>query len=155
MMQMKFLCLILFIGILSSCSRVEKFQRANEFFTALNLDQESLLKKLNSKKTVTGVQTSLIDTQYEVVTTASDEKYFLKDHRVVSSSRRPKSLEQRLMYWRVYFQGHLYREEVIPGHDRRAHSLPFRQLACDSLGMGVLYDPNIEQVMRVFYYGKK
>ena len=116
--------------------------------------KDALIAQLKSEGTLLGVQTSQLDRNYEVVSTINDDQYFIKGDRVVSSSRRPKAKERALIYWRNIFKGHLY-EENEASTDLHGHSRPLLQLSCDSLGQGVLYDPNQERVIRIFYYEKK
>ncbi len=113
-----------------------------------------LIDQLKQKGNFLGVQTSEIDSSYQVVTTTEDEKYFLTGDKLVSSSRRPKEDELSLMYWRNFFKGKIYRETELK-HENQGHGQPHIRLTCDSLGQGVLYDPAHERVTRVFYYGKK
>jgi hypothetical protein len=119
------------------------------------LSKDALVDSLKQKGTFKGVQTSQIDGQYEIVSTTTNENYFVKANRLVSSSRKPRTKEKSLIYWRMQFRGKAYRERNLTSESVEGHERPMLELACDTLGTGVVYDPSHEEVKRVFYYEAK
>jgi hypothetical protein len=117
--------------------------------------QDTLVNSLKDKGTLVGVQTSTIDSQYDVVSTTGDEKFYIKGGRLVSNSRRPLKGEKSLIYWRTQFRGRPYRETALTQEAIAGHERPLLEFACDSIGTGVIYDPSHEEVKRVFNYEAK
>ena|GEM_PF-2646145 len=117
--------------------------------------KQDLVSNLKQQGVFDSVQTSSIDRDFQIVSTSHDEQYFIKDGVVVSSSRKPNDRESALLYWRYQFKGKSYREKSVEGASIEGHGQALRELACDSLGMGVVYQPSGDRVTRVFYYEKK
>ena len=148
---------LLIIG-LSSCSHSNSITSGSGTFPPNSvpaISKAALIDSLKLKGNFQGVQTSRIDGRYEVVTTQQDEKYFIKNDRLVSNSRKPNPQEKSLIYWRGKFRGKAYRETPLANEAILGHERPLLEIACDKLGMGVIYDPTREEVKRVFYYGSK
>jgi hypothetical protein len=151
-MKFIYLGLILLAASCSRQSRVENFEQASVINRTAQTD---LIAQLKKNALFESVQTSTIDRDFKVIKSASGENYFVKDNVVVSSSRLPKAGPERtLLHWRYRFKGKTYREAKVEG-PADEHTEGLRQLACDSEGMGVVYDPSNEQVTRVFYYEAK
>ena len=119
------------------------------------VSQVVLEDTLKQKGVYQGTQTSKIDSQYKVVSTTGDEKYYVMNDHLVSSSRKPKDKEKALIYWRAKFRGCAYRETPLTNESLGGHEQPMLELACDSQGVGVVYDPSHESVKRVFNYEAK
>jgi hypothetical protein len=153
---MKHLILPLALTLAAGCgNKFELKQKPYDGVNALTASKTQIMNKLEKQGDLEGVQTSSIDRGYEVVSSKSETQYFVKDGRVVSYMREPKTDESKIIYWRYRFKDQLYRETDLPRDGQLGHRLPLRQLACDSLGMGVVYDPNSETVKRVFHYEQK
>lgn len=135
--------------------KLELKQKPFDGKNALTASKTQIMNKLEKQGQLEGVQTSSIDRGYEVVSSKSDTQYFVRDGKVVSYIREPKADESKIVYWRYRFKNHLYRDTDLPRDGQLGHRLPLRQLACDSLGLGVVYDPNSETVKRVFHYEQK
>lgn len=116
---------------------------------------EQIANQLKLKGQLASVGASSLDSQYEVVTAKDDTRYFVKGGKVVSYIAAPKGDESKIIYWRYKFKDQLYRESDLPPDGLKGHHLPLRQLVCDALGTGVVYDPNSQTVKRVFHYDQK
>jgi hypothetical protein len=144
--------------ILESCTKQGLVTTGPESLVANRFPPTSkvaLIETLKAKDNFQGVQTSELDGQYEVVSTHGDEKFYIKGDRLVSNSRKPTDHERALIYWRGKFKGKAYREKILTDEAIQGHERPLLELACDSLGTGVIYDPSHEEVKRVFYYEAK
>jgi hypothetical protein len=138
----------------TACSQQSKTV-AGQAMSVPKQTKAELVAQLKDQGVFDAVQTSTIDRNFEVVKTTTDDDFFIKDNIVVSSSRKPKPRERSLLYWRYQFKGKGYREAKVDDSSLEGHTQPLKQLACDELGMGVVFDPSIEQVTRVFYYEAK
>ncbi len=149
---MKYLFTPLLLIALNSCTK--------NAVTAVSVSDETHLKQtkiqlvgdLKQKGVFDSMQASSINSLYEVVTSKQGEKYFIKGGLVVSSSRNPKESESTLLYWRYRFQGKGYREIDVQSDKPDPHVHLLKQVFCDALGMGVIFNPETERVTRVFYY---
>ena len=97
-------------------------------------------------------QPAKLNKDYQVLETQEGVRYFLKNNKVVSSIRNATHAEKKLIYWRYHFRGHAYTEEPVVEPHLTAHTQKWIKLKCDDLKMGVLYDPSMDQVVKVFYY---
>ena len=145
--------LIWITGFLHSGCTFKGARDPSEVPSHLNQNKEELIQQLKARGQLKEVQTSRLNPGYEVVSAQDDSSYFIQGHKVVSAIRSPKHHEQKLMYWRMAFMGRAYREIQLKAQVLRpGHEPPVIELACDSLGQGVLYDPAKGRVTRVFYY---
>lgn len=155
---MKFLrAAIVLLALLYGCggSKLELKKQPYNGQDHLLATKDQIISRLQKTGQFKNVQTSGIDTGYEVVTSKDDRQFFVKDGKVVSYIRQPEHNENKLIYWRQKFRGHLYHESEVPSDGLRGHHLPLRSLASDELHVGVVYDPDSETVTRVFHYDRK
>jgi hypothetical protein len=149
-MRLKLFALLLLLAGLESCSRGPDYGVQD---SKLQITAQALTKELKGSGQYQGVQTSALDSKYQVLSAKNGSQYFMQEEKVVSSSRAPRVEERPLIYWREYFKGKNYRESEIKAEDDlHAHRMPLLQLNCDLLGMGVVYDSEKDSVVRVFFY---
>lgn len=142
--------------LLAACTPQSKqITEPSNAITATKQSKEDLIAKLKQQGVFDSVQTSKIDGNFEVVSTKVGDDYFVKDGVVVSSSRLARKNEQTLIYWRYRFKGKPYHESKVNEMGSLGHGQAMLQLQCDSLGIGVVYQPSNEKVTRVFYYEAK
>jgi hypothetical protein len=90
----------------------------------------------------------------EVLTFENDEKYQIKEDIVESSWRSPSEEEKSLFYWK-----YKYKNEVVDfkPHDdgkEKSHEERTVQYLLDNKGLTIVYDPQIDQVVRVLEYAQ-
>lgn len=85
----------------------------------------------------------------QVLVYPKNEKFQInKEEIVVASFRDPTENERSLLYWRHQFQGKETSFSEIKT-TAESHTGPEMELKCPSLGVSVIYDPNVDAVVRV------
>ena len=82
----------------------------------------------------------------------NDEKYQVEKDIVVNSFRNPKQDERMLLYWKHKYPDCSF--EIQKVNQAKTHQKGEEELRCSSAGLSVIYDPNIQQVIRVVEYEK-
>lgn len=151
---MRFLSVLLFIALIfTSCSRESPSGPKSD--PAIGKTKEEISVELQSQDAFQGIQTSLVDSEYEQTIRGGDETYIFQDGRVISKIRNARKEERALIYWREKFKGKLYRERTLKNQKAvHGHQKAWLEFACDSAGTGVIFDPVREQVVKVFYYAR-
>ncbi len=83
----------------------------------------------------------------EILKYDGDQKYQVQSDLVVAGFRNPQSEEKALLYWRHKFKD--CKTEFTELAETKTHLKAEKQLRCASLGLSVIYDPNIDQVTRI------
>lgn len=80
-----------------------------------------------------------------------NEKYQIENDLVVAKFRAPFEAEKSLLYWK-----HLCRDEAITFRDLEKsvenHLKPEQEFSCKASKITVIYDPNIDKIVRVISY---
>lgn len=116
--------------------------------------QDDLVQKLKKDGLLKGVQTSKLDADYTVVEKTDESMFFIKGGKVVASSRNPEGHEKSLLYWRHFLEGVPYEEKTLTDKNQREPE-DLKQIHVESKGMGVVYDPKSNRVIRVVYFGEQ
>lgn len=111
--------------------------------------REELTSELGEPEKIENPKTTI-----EVLVYKNNQKFQVTKKIVVAGMRDPKNEEKSLLYWK-----HTYKDcqttttvlKVSDGSDLQAH----KQFGCSSLGQFVVYDPNIDQVIRVVDHVEK
>jgi hypothetical protein len=130
-----------------------------DFLTAT---EEQILNQMAKKGTLEGKKQSSIDPAYQVVVTKDGERYFVKNSQVVSWTRPTRGKEEELLFWRQEWAPLGYQELTWEGPEMTGHHAGYLILTSDVAsenrgritGRGVIYDRQIQKVVRVFAYGR-
>lgn len=79
-----------------------------------------------------------------------NEKYQIKNDVVVNSFRTPVGDEKMLIHWKHKYSTCIF--EISQLDQKVLHQKPEQEHKCVSAGISLIYDPNIEQVVRVVEY---
>lgn len=139
---------------MSSCTQVKEPPRIKELAVEQNLTHDELVKKLKQEGMLTGVQTSALDSKYTVVEKTGNTLFFIKEGKVVASSRPPEQAETTLLYWRHYLEGIPYEERELQDSNTREPE-HLRQIYVGKKGFAVIYDPRSNQVIRITHFGEQ
>jgi hypothetical protein len=90
----------------------------------------------------------------EVMVYDKDLKYQISDNLVTHSMRNPTEAELHFLYWQNKFKN-CETQLIEQASDPSAHMLPNKEFKCDSLGLSIIYDPNVDQVIRIIEYAQK
>lgn len=92
-----------------------------------------------------------IDNQ-QVFVYSEDKKYQVVNEKVVAEFRAPFDEEKSLLYWK-----HFCRDEETTLLDlerkNENHQKPEQEFSCKTSKVTVIYDPNVDKVVRVINYG--
>lgn len=80
----------------------------------------------------------------------NNEKYQIEKGVVVNSFKNPSKDQKMLLHWKhKYSECHF----IVKQLDQKVlHLKPEEEYSCKSVGISLIYDPNIEQVVRVVEY---
>ncbi len=80
----------------------------------------------------------------------NNEKYQIENGVVVNSFKNPNKDEKMLLYWKHKYEDCHF---TIKQLDQKVlHLKPEEEYNCKAAGITLIYDPNIEQVVRVVEY---
>jgi hypothetical protein len=152
--------LIFSFGLSACTGKAKTSSVVNSSDSKISLNKAELLSELSAPGTTISVKAAALDSSFTEVSTDHEQKFYLKNDRVVSSSRLPTGDETALIYWRYRFERNETRDSLpastVQSRVPASHPLSIMpnsyQLSCDHLGTGVVYDPLREKVERVFFY---
>jgi hypothetical protein len=90
----------------------------------------------------------------EMLVYENGEKYQVSGDVVVAGFKEPLEEESSLLYWRHKLKDCPTTFEVI-GDQAASHLHAEKELKCARDGISVIYDPNIDKVVRVVEHAKK
>ncbi|MFZ4713272.1 MAG: hypothetical protein ACOYL6_06160 [Bacteriovoracaceae bacterium] len=90
----------------------------------------------------------------EVYVYPDDKKFQVDDEIVDASFRKPTAEESSLIYWRHKFKKKKTNLRRLP-LPKDSHLMAEQELSCLQEGTTIIYDPNIDKVVRVIEYAKK
>lgn len=134
------LFLFLIVLLAASCGNKSKSIRYGEMTTS---DLVALKGEPLKEEKLSGPDSKMFI--YE-----GNEKFQLKSDVVVSSFRRPVGDEKMLIYWKHKYSDCVF--EVAKLNQKVLHLKVEEEHKCVKAGVSVIYDPNIEQVVRVVEY---
>jgi hypothetical protein len=75
----------------------------------------------------------------------------IDNNQVISKHVAPQGMERSLPYWKEKFEQYESNFREISG-DVRRDGIPFKQeIKCPQLGIKVVYDPSLDEVVKVIY----
>lgn len=84
---------------------------------------------------------------------SDDQKYQVENQVVVAQFRAPYEAEKSFLYWK-----HFCRNEETTLRDleskKETHQKPEQEFSCKASKVTVIYDPNIDQIVRVINYAQ-
>lgn len=83
----------------------------------------------------------------------NEEKYQIDKGIVVSSFREPAGDEKTLIYWKHKYSDCAIQVNAL-SQKSDTHTRPDEEYRCASEGVSLIYNPNIEQVVRVVEYAE-
>jgi hypothetical protein len=132
-MRLGLLCVLLFVA---ACS-AEK-SRVQVGVTSAAQLVEQLGSPQSIEAPAPGVQSYVFE---------QDVKYQVQDEVVVAQMREPVGEETSLIYWRHQFRDCATTFAPLGSSD--GHLEELMELACPEKGLKIIYDPNVEKVVRV------
>jgi len=90
----------------------------------------------------------------EMLVYEDGEKYQVSGDVVVAGFKRPSEEESSLLYWRHKLKDCPTTFEVI-GDQAASHLHAEKELKCARDGISVIYDPNVDKVVRVVEHAEK
>ncbi len=99
------------------------------------------------------IETSLVK-EKQVYIYDEDEKYQIDGEYVEARFRRPTKEEESFLYWKHKFKRKKTTLRRLPVPEG-SHLEPEQELICLKLGISIIYDPNIDKVVRIIEYAKQ
>ena len=89
----------------------------------------------------------------EVYVYPEEQKFQVNDEIVEAKYRKPTPQEEYLLYWRHKFKKKKTVLKRLPV-PKDSHLMAEQELSCPEEGITIIYDPNIDKVVRIFEYAK-
>ncbi len=89
----------------------------------------------------------------EILLYPNNQKYQVNGDKVTASLRDPLPEEKTLLYWRHQFKN--CQTTFTEMNKSKDHTFASKELSCAKSGVSVVYDPNVDQVVRVVEYAKE
>jgi hypothetical protein len=99
-------------------------------------------------------ETKFSQQSVEVLTFENDEKYQIKKDVVESSWRRPTEEEKSLLHWKYKYKNEAVDFKPYEDGKQKSHEDRTVQYLLDNKGLTIVYDPQIDQVVRVLEYAQ-
>ena len=90
----------------------------------------------------------------KVLTFEQDEKYQIKDKKVVSAFKNPEGDEKMLLFWKHKFKDCSSQLKKIAA-PKDSHTPPELELSCSQLGLSVIYSESSPFISRIHEYAKE
>jgi hypothetical protein len=143
---MKFTVFLLLLSLLSSCGPGQ----AKNIFLGLTTKKE-LKQEQGEPLKIEQVSSG----KKEILIYPEDVKYQVEDEIVVAKFRTPQTDEEKsLIYWRQKFKNKKLTVSEIKV-EKQSHLKPEQEMIWAEMGVTVVYDPNIDLVVRIFEYEAK
>jgi hypothetical protein len=115
--------------------------------------EAALVARLRSAGRLKEQSPSTLSPGSKVVRETDGTEHFVRNGTAHAKMRAPTEAEKTLQYWRHRFRGLEQEEREVKRSDAPAsHVRPLLQLNAPSLGLGVVYDPEIDRVTGVIEY---
>lgn len=135
-MRLSFMCSLL---LLAACSAEKSRVKVGLTSSAQLVEQMGQPQRVDEP--ATGVQSFVYP---------NESKFQVQEGVVVAEMREPVGEEVSLIYWRHQFRDCTTSFNSLGSSDDHSESL--MELACPSMGLKIIYDENIERVIRVVHH---